>query len=84
MAHNVSRNCLRPAGGGGVKAVDPLPTALHCPERNCRILMNKGSVRRLFLISLSRRFISRFESLISSHHSRFTCECKKEDIQDDA
>ena len=28
---------------------------------------------------------SRFESLISSHHSRYkgTCECKEEDINDD-
>ena len=28
---------------------------------------------------------SRFESLISSHHSRFnvTCECNKEEIDDD-
>jgi len=25
----------------------------------------------------------RFESLIVSHHSRFTCECNKEDINDD-
>ena len=25
---------------------------------------------------------SRFESLIVSHHSRFTCECNKEDIND--
>jgi len=26
---------------------------------------------------------SRFESLIFSHHSRYTCECNKEDINDD-
>ena len=26
---------------------------------------------------------SRFESLILSHHSRFTCECNKEEIDDD-
>jgi len=26
---------------------------------------------------------STFESLILSHHSRFTCECNKEDINDD-
>ena len=26
---------------------------------------------------------SRFESLILSHHSRFTCECNKEEINDD-
>ena len=26
---------------------------------------------------------SRFESLILSHHSRFTCACNKEDINDD-
>jgi len=26
---------------------------------------------------------SRFESLILSHHSSFTCECNKEDINDD-
>jgi len=27
---------------------------------------------------------SRFESLILSHHARFTCECSKEDINDDS
>jgi len=29
--------------------------------------------------------VSRFESLISSHHSRYkvTCECSEEDINDD-
>ena len=26
---------------------------------------------------------SRFESLILSHHSRFTCECNIEEINDD-
>ena len=26
---------------------------------------------------------SRFESLILSHHSKFTCECDKQDIHDD-
>ena len=26
---------------------------------------------------------SRFESLISSHNSRFTCECNKEELNDD-
>jgi len=26
---------------------------------------------------------SRFESLVLSHHSRFTCECNKEEINDD-
>ena len=26
---------------------------------------------------------SRFESLILSHHARFTCECNKEEINDD-
>ena len=29
------------------------------------------------------RACSRFESLILSHHSRFTCKCNKEDITDD-
>ena len=27
---------------------------------------------------------SRFESLIVSHHSRFTCECNRKEINDDA
>ena len=27
--------------------------------------------------------VCRFESLIVSHHSRFTCECTKEEIKDD-
>ena len=29
------------------------------------------------------RCSSRFESLILSHHSRFTCECNNADINDD-
>ena len=29
------------------------------------------------------RFSSRFESSIISHHSRFTCECDKEEINGD-
>ena len=30
-----------------------------------------------------QRGSSRFESLILSHHSRFTCECNEEEINDD-
>ena len=37
---------------------------------------------RLLIVPLFRGS-SRFESLILSHHSRFTCECNKEDINDD-
>jgi len=38
---------------------------------------------RLLIVPLFR-CSSRFESLILSHHSRFTCKCNKEDINDDA
>ena len=37
---------------------------------------------RLLIVPLFRGS-SRFESLILSHHSRFTCECNKEEIDDD-
>ena len=37
---------------------------------------------RLLIVPLCRGS-SRFESLILSHHSRFTCECTKEEINDD-
>ena len=33
--------------------------------------------------AISRGRSPRFESLILSHHSRFKCECNKEDINDD-
>ena len=41
-------------------------------------LINPGS-----LTQVGRSGSSRFESLILSHHSRFTCECNKEEINDD-
>ena len=37
---------------------------------------------RLLIVPLFRGS-SRFESLILSHYSRFTCECNKEEINDD-
>ena len=40
------------------------------------------SSRRFLIVPLFRGS-SRFESLILSHHSRFTCECNREEIDDD-
>jgi len=37
---------------------------------------------RLLIVPLFRGS-SRFESLVFSHHSRFTCECNKKEINDD-
>ena len=44
--------------------------------------MQIGSSCRLLIVPLFRGR-SRFENLILSHHSRFTCECNTEDINDD-
>ena len=48
------------------------------PERLGRV----WSLQGLLIVPLFRGS-SRSESLILSHHSRFTCECNKEDINDD-
>ena len=46
------------------------------------VLDGRGEVRSKHLVMGALGF-SRFESLILSHHSRFTRECNKEGINDD-
>jgi len=50
--------------------------------RRAKRVSKVDSSCRLLIVPLFRGS-SRFESLIISHHSRFTCECNKEDIHDD-
>ena len=56
--------------------------ALEPSASSAKIVAEVDSSCRLLIVP-NFRGSSRFESLVLSHHSRFTCECNKEEINDD-
>ena len=67
------------------RSIEQAPrNSLLDPAVGCRVqrIAEVDSSCRPLIVPLFRGS-SRFESLILSHHSRFTCECNKEEINDD-